>query len=236
MTTSAQRNSAELEAIAADRSKFYETATGIVSTLPDEDFLESLVEGGLEPFLTNCGTLDNTDANRGVSDIHSYIRGIDRDRVAESAADLAIDRTRLFRFHGDNKLNPPYEGHYSKSATHVAGNTILKVKSFYRWAGIIPSDNCPESPDYLSVELDFMRMLCLREKSEWEANKDARNTVSMEFRFLREHLGCWISRYCQQAENAAATNFYRGFVIVLNAMIKQETQYLAELRMALKSN
>jgi TorA maturation chaperone TorD len=231
MTTSLRLDREELEAIAESRSHFYETVTAVICTLPDETFLSSLKAGRLESFLANCSALDDDDINRGISEISTYIRNIDGDKETETVSNLAVDRTRLFRFHGDNELNAPYEGQYSDTTSDPTNsNTILKVKSFYRWAGIMPSDDCPEAPDYLSVQLDFMRMLCLREKDQWKSNEDARATISLEVRFIKEHLGRWVSKYCEQAEKIAETGFYRGFLIILNAMLKQEQQYLSEMQ------
>ena len=60
-------------------------------------------------------------------------------------------------------MNPPYESLYKKGAGF--GDSVLGLKRFYRRVGLLPDETVSDSADYLCVELDFMRQLCLREES-----------------------------------------------------------------------
>lgn len=219
--------------IAGIRSDFYHTLTNIISTLPGRKFLESIRNGRLNRFIGNCLALDDLEISRGINIIKTYIKKITWDFNTSELEDLAIDRTRLFRGHEIDGLSAPYEGQYNNQAGNcLNGNAILKVKAFYRRAGLLPDDNCHETPDYLGVQLDFMRMLCLREEEKWRTAGEIESTLCLERSFIQEHMNQWVPHYCNQAEKIAKIDFYRGFIILIRAIIKMETVYLDELQSA----
>ena len=102
------------------------------------------------------------------------------------------------------------------------------MKSFYRAAGLLPDENVHESLDFLFIELDFMKNLCLREQEQWSSDVDATETVTTEGTFLREHLGSWVGEFCSVAGEYALTDLYRGLVEILNAVIDLEMKYLQD--------
>lgn len=55
---------------------------------------------------------------------------------------------------------------------------------------------------------------------------DATTTLGKEEEFLRELLGSWAGEYCAQAEKYARTEFYQGFLAVLDDFISIEMEYL----------
>ena len=108
------------------------------------------------------------------------------------------------------------------------------MKKFYRKAGLVPEERVHESPDYLTIELDFMKQLCLREQQEWSTGRDATETIIHEEEFLRGHLGSWISDFCAQVEKHCFTDFYRGFCMIMDVFIKTDLDYLQELAAGLQ--
>ena len=95
----------------------------------------------------------------------------------------------------------------------------------------MPDESVNESPDFLCVELDFMKNLCLREQGQWSSDVDVRDTVITEETFLREHLGSWVAEFCSAAKGHALTEFYQGFLIILTEFIKMDIEYLHHLAM-----
>jgi TorA maturation chaperone TorD len=73
-----------------------------------------------------------------------------------------------------------------------------------------------------------MRQLCLREIDQWSCGMDATTTLAKEEEFLRDHLGSWAGEYCAQAGKYARTEFYRGFLAVLDDFISIEMEYLQQ--------
>jgi len=56
----------------------------------------------------------------------------------------------------------------------------------------------------------------------------AEPTRAIEREFLRRHLGRWAGAYCAEAEKRSRTDFYRGFLAVLDGFITAEISYLDE--------
>jgi len=75
---------------------------------------------------------------------------------------LLVDRTRVLYATGEKGFRPPYERLYSDNPTGD-GLLLQALNRFDRKAGISLEDESCESPDFLFVELDFMKQLCFRE-------------------------------------------------------------------------
>jgi len=151
-----------------------------------------------------------------------------RDRADEDVlTDLAVDRTRIMRGTGHTDMKPPYEGLYKKGRAFE--HSVLGVKRFYRKAALLPDETNKDSVDYLCVELDFMRQLCLREENlrlKNAAGETIASVLALEEEFLRVHLGSWISEFCSAVKKHASTDFFRGFALILNAYIRTEKKWL----------
>ena len=145
--------------------------------------------------------------------------------------ELAVDRTRILRGTGHADMKPPYEGLYRKDARFE--DSVLGLMKFYRKAGLVPDETVTDAADYLCVELDFMKQLCLREQTLRLREGDIRETIAqtlvLEEEFLRVHLGDWIGEFCSAVEKHASTDFYRGFALILDAHIRMDRKWLGSL-------
>ena len=106
------------------------------------------------------------------------------------------------------------------------------MRRFYRKAGLVPDETVTEAADYLCVELDFMKQLCLRERTlylrEGEPEQLIAQSIGLEEEFLRMHLGAWIGAFCSAVVKHASTDFYRGFALILDAYIRVEKAYVID--------
>jgi TorA maturation chaperone TorD len=93
----------------------------------------------------------------------------------------------------------------------------------------MPDETVHESPDYLCVELDFMKQLCLREQSQWLHDSGIKETIAQEEEFLREHLGNWVGDFCRAVEKHAVTDFYKGFSLILDAFVTMDKEWIGEV-------
>jgi TorA maturation chaperone TorD len=159
-----------------------------------------------------------------------------RERPEEDIlTELAVDRTTILRGTGHADMKPAYEGLYRKGARFE--DSVLGVRRFYRKAGLVPDETVGESADYLCVELDFMKQLCLREEvlrlREGEVEeaiaKTIARTIELQEQFLRVHLGNWAGEFCGAVEKYASTDFYRGFALILDAYIRMDRKWLGSL-------
>ncbi len=168
----------------------------------------------------------------GLDLISSYQAAI-RERPEEDVlAELAVDRARILKGTGHADMKPPYEGLYKKGARFE--DSVLGVKRFYRRAGLVPDETVTDAADYLCVELDFMKQLCLREKTlcleEGEVGetiaKTIAQTIALEEEFLRVHLGNWVGAFCSAVEKHASTDFYKAFALILGTFIRMDRKWL----------
>ncbi len=210
--------------IAGGRAKMYDMFVGIFGHLPNQLLLSMIKGDDLQNILDDLCHLKNPKYQTGVDYIKSY-RSLMQSKVKEEILnELSVDRTRMLRGTGPKNLKPPYEGLYKNDSE--IGESALKVKSFYRKVGLLPAETVHESPDYLCIELDFMKNLCLREQDLWLSRDDAIGTVKIEEDFLKEHLGSWVGEFCSSAERYALTDFFRGFIMILHAFVVTDMDYL----------
>jgi TorA maturation chaperone TorD len=213
--------------MAAARSNFYDLMVEIFNQLPDKDFLSKIRQGMFEEIF---------DGFSGVAYLKSYRSQMEAVSAEIILNELAVDRTRILRGTGPKELKPPYEGCY-KLDCHLE-SAAINVRHFYRTAGLLPDASVSESPDYICVQLDFMKQLCSQELRLWSGRQDATATIVRQKEFLKNHLGSWAGDYCQQVRRHALTDFYRGFAVILDTFIALETEYLdgliREYRMPLK--
>jgi putative dimethyl sulfoxide reductase chaperone len=220
---------------ASGRAAFYGLLTTVFELLPDQLILAKIRAGEFQRVLMKYRELARQGFGPGLDLIDSYQSSI-KDRPDETVlAELAIDRTRIMRGTGHPDMKPPYEGLYSTGSSF--GDSLLGVKRFYRKAGLVPDETVSDSADYLCVELDFMKQLCLREEAvhldKAEPGKTIIETVAeiiaLEEEFLRVHLGSWVGLFCSAVGKHASTDFYRGFALILDAYVRMDREWLQSL-------
>ena len=221
------KRQSELQNIAAvnlKRGQIYQTFINIFICLPDEKFWSYIYSDELREFLAQHKRLQYPLITKGVSHVSNYL-------IANSSGDhmkqieiLAVDRTKLIRVPGREGFKPPYESQYQQGGSKSTAS-LLRLANAYRNAGFVPA-LAKESPDFFCVELDFMRVLSNRIASQ---PTEAHFILSMQKTFLEEHLGNWICSYAEKAACHADTDFYRGWLMILQGFIIIEKNYLQNI-------
>ena len=204
-----------LAEIAALRSHMYDLMVRVFNQLPDEAFLKKIETREFESLFNEFS---------GAAHIRDYRLWMAQNPAETIINELSVDRTRILRGTGPKDLKPPHEGCYKMDGD--LGSAAIQVKCFYRTAGLMPDPTVCESPDYLCVQLDFMKHLCQREQHLRSANRDVTKNVACQEDFLNKHLGSWVGDYCEQVQKHALTDFYRGFALILNDFITRDMEYL----------
>jgi TorA maturation chaperone TorD len=229
--------------VAAGRAAFYDLLVAVFRLLPDQVLLARIKDGEFERLLGSHRGLGDRGIRAGLDRISSYQMAARERPVEEVLAELAVDRTRILRGTGHPDMKPPYEGLYRKGAGF--GDSVLKLRKFYRKAGLVPDEAVNDSADYLCVELDFMKQLCLREESLRRHKGEAEETIAataagtiaetiartieLQEEFIRLHLGNWVGEFCRAVEKHASTDFYRGFTLILDTYIRMDREWLGGL-------
>ncbi|NIR13014.1 MAG: molecular chaperone TorD family protein [Desulfobacterales bacterium] len=228
----AEKERASCAEMAGARAKIYDLLLGIFSHLPDQQLLRKIRGDHLKNVLNALSQLNSTRCGSGLNLIDSYQSSIKFRPDEEVLTELSVDRTKILRGTGHTDLKPPYEGLYK--AGRDVGQSLLEVKRFYRESGMLPDETVHEPPDYICVELDFMKRICLKEQDLWSSEGDVLKVIATEETFLTEHLGSWVGEFCQQVERHALTDFYRGFAVIMEAVVLTEVQYMRRLFQTLK--
>lgn len=214
---------------ASGRAAMYGLLLDVFAGLPGRALVCEIEEGRFDGLGAALGELGVRKLDAGAGLIASY-RSRARSRGSERALhDLSVDRTRLLGMTGDRGLKPPYERLYA-SGPHQAVTVLVGIRDFYRKAGLLLGAGTREPSDFLFVELDFMRLMCLREIGAWSSGADSAAIRALEHRFLCDHPARWAGVYCVEAQRYARTDFYRGFLAVLDGFLESEEAYLEGAR------
>lgn len=133
------------------------------------------------------------------------------------------------RFAGVPLLCPHYEADLIGGDSFRAVHIVSDVAAFYAAFGVQVSAVAHERPDYIGVELDFMRLLASKET--YAAARGDRRHVRLcrtaQARFFEEHLGRWAPMFAENLGRVVDSLFYQAAADLLLQFVAAETTYLA---------
>jgi TorA maturation chaperone TorD len=147
---------------------------------------------------------------------------------------LAVEYARLFL--GPGKHISPHESvHHKKENTQSGqlwGESTAEVKKIIESSGLEYKTEYTGLPDHISVELEFMQQVILREEKAWQDNdkETALLCQENEKKFVDEHLFRWIPEFCEKVITDADLPFYREIARFTRAFIEFEKQEMDKLK------
>ena len=231
----ATRDGGFLAEAATGRAAMYDLLLGVFVCLPGQALVSEIRDGRFDALVLACSELGGERLRDGAALVASYRSYLSIEGTEKVLHELSVDRTSLTGATWDRGLKPPYERLYT-TGPDEGGTLLSAVQSFYREGGLLLEDDAGEPSDFLFVELDFMKRLCLHEIEVWLSGGDGGATQALELQFLNEHPGRWTGAYCAEAEKYARTDFYQGFLTVLDAFIEAEMEYLGDRTLSDASN
>ncbi len=235
MTSDEALKPEELAGLARARAAFNSFLNVHFTTLPDAAFVKRMRKGELASVLealVKDGTVE-PDIAAGASMMSAYLEKTRDENLDKMVETLGVDRTRLYRGvavgYGPP---PPNEMEWKKKEKKEKGvGVLVAISGFYREMGLEPSPNVKERLDYISVEMDFMHELALREADAWESGstENAKKMLKSQQTFLSDHLGQWVPAFITKAQEYVETDFYKGHMLMLRGFIKAQTEELASL-------
>lgn len=146
----------------------------------------------------------------------------------ELLEDLAIEYTRLFLGPGKH-LSPHESVHHERDDGkwgQLWGDSTVEVKKFVEGLGLEYKKSDTSIPDHISVEMEMMQKLILRERLAWDEDKadDALYCLKAERMFVEDHLIKWVPQFCSKVEAEAEMTFYREMAKVTRSFIELEKE------------
>ena len=184
--------------MAVARSQVYGLLTTVFRAEPSEVFIRDLKGPRFS------GVFADMDIDLG----EEFRTATESDIVEE----LAVEFTRLFL--GPGPHISAHESIFTEMDGEVGGlwgARTVAVKKFITTTGLDYESGFTGLPDHISVELEFMRKL-----SEWEAGKwsdddsvSANYCLTVQKKFIEEHLLKWAPEFCDEVIDKANMPFYR---------------------------
>jgi len=177
----------------------------------------------LEPAPATLACLRDPAWRAALADCFSAALAQQFDRVArtlegEGCLDtLRQEFTRLFLAPGAHYV-PAYESVF-RDRRDIGGRTVsglllgpsaLDVQQWYRLAALELSSDCPELPDHIGLELEYLAHLCEREQAFGEAGDRAKQRRAREMQrdFLKAHVLAWLPELAAKLQASATLPFY----------------------------
>jgi TorA maturation chaperone TorD len=151
----------------------------------------------------------------------------------ELLEDLAVEYAHLFL--GPGKHVSPHESvHHKKENTQSGqlwGESTAEVKKIIESSGLEYQPEYTGLPDHISVELEFMQQVVLREEQAWQDDdkEAALLCLENEKKFVDEHLFRWIPEFCEKVIKEADLPFYREMAKLTRTFIEFEKQEIERL-------
>jgi TorA maturation chaperone TorD len=222
----------EWSALAESRSRTYGFLAAVYNRLPDDQFAQSLLSDEFAGFLFSL--LNDEQLPEAMRDglrlIEEFARNHQGTPVEELRTQLGVDRTRLLRgVQPGYGPPPPYESVYAGSEGAPQMQASASIRQTYAEAGVGLSEEVRDQPDFIGLELDFMRHLTAKEAQAWVegSREQALEILEKERAFLQEHIVRWVPRFCDVMHKEARLSFYGGIAKLTKGFVQDEAEKVA---------
>ena len=153
----------------------------------------------------------------------AFVDAHDADGVDALMQTLGVDRTRLYRGVTPG-YSPPYpaEGVWLGQDDRRAARLFEELTVLYRENGVQMAHDANERPDYIGVQLEFVRHMLSRQIEALErGDEDAASACAEAVAsFAEKHLA-WLPAFIEKARPMAETDFYRGHLMMLEGVRRE---------------
>ena len=208
---------------AACRAIFYSFFAQATSP-PSDALVRGLSDGSLKETVDSAlAGLPPTHRGMAKLDLAS---GLASDGAADAISyQMILWYTELFG--GQNRC-PHYEADYVGGDSFRAVHIISDISGFYSTFGVRIASGASERPDYIGVELDFMKLLTAKQSLAAANDQHQRTHESRlaQQKFFGEHLSRWAKQFAENLIAATDSQFYQATGKLLHQFIECEISYL----------
>ncbi|MEE9285837.1 MAG: molecular chaperone TorD family protein [Dehalococcoidia bacterium] len=181
--------------------------------------------GGVARLTEASGRLAKDASQVGPAQVAPALRRVKAALKARTDDALLQDYIKVFG-HGASDDCSPYEGEYDQAHVFQKSQTLADLNASYHAFGVAPSPQIKERFDHVSVELEFMRLLTLKEGyAELHGHGEDKLRICRDAQraFLASHLGPWVLSFARRVERkAGAGSAYGPLARLLEAHIEAE--------------
>lgn len=120
------------------------------------------------------------------------------------------------------------ESHYLSAADQASGSVETSLLNRYINAGLSVGAGSPVPADHISVQLEYLSVVCEQEALSWESGDvpGARRSARVARAFLRKHLCWWMTRMEHHVTTAAPDSWYATAARSVNDFTDHERDML----------
>lgn len=150
---------------------------------------------------------------------------LDAAMAGASQDELLIEYARLF-VGPQELLAHPYGSVYLDGAKILMGDSTMDVIQRYREADFAINPDLKEVPDHIAFELEFLYLLCHNEAvAEAEQRcDDAADWSKRRERFLQDHIGRWITFFCDKVRASGTNTYYSLLAELTQSFVLSQSQ------------
>lgn len=119
---------------------------------------------------------------------------------------------------------PLYEQEYGRGEIVQQASELADIAGFYRAFGLELGEAAMERIDHVSVECEFMSVLCAKEAFGLQSENAELSDTSNEGQraFLRDHLTQWLPAFCSRVSKAESDGPYARAAALASAFLEAE--------------
>jgi TorA maturation chaperone TorD len=123
---------------------------------------------------------------------------------------------------------PPHETVYTDSEGQMRGMLTACLEEVYLEAGLALSPVLNELPDHISVELEFMAYLCMKEAEARQINDDveANRYRELQISFMGQHPARWFPLFAKRIKEADPGSIYQYLLPAVFGFLRYELDKL----------
>lgn len=158
-------------------------------------------------------------------DLAEHARKLGEAFLEQELETLLVDHCALFIGPSQSKAMP-YASFWLSADPSLRQEAMKAATDFYAEAGLDVSEDLPELPDHVAIELEFLHALIhAQNEARQQGNVEAlARTNELHRRFLIGHLGKWIGDFANAIRSGAETKFYRVLADLTERFVLLEKQ------------
>lgn len=132
--------------------------------------------------------------------------------------------------HTISKECPPYETEYGQAHIFEKSQSLADIAGFYQAFGVDLAPDFNDRLDHISVELEFMQFLCVKEAYALAHGHSAEKLAlcrDAQSAFLGQHLGRWALGFAGRLRHKAGHGLHGLVAELLQAFLRGEGQRIA---------